>query len=84
MSAPVLPSQPSPASLRQRLLAMPSSLNDACRTMEEAAERIQQLEDFASWIETWTANPISAYSVFAIDGLFGMTRDRIAALREKA
>ena len=32
------------ASLNDRLRAMPSSLNDACRTMAEALERITELE----------------------------------------
>ncbi len=37
--------QPSPANLRQRLRAMPSSLNDACRTMEEAADLFEAMSD---------------------------------------
>ena len=33
-----------PMPLVDRLLAMPSSLNDACRTMDEAHKRISELE----------------------------------------
>lgn len=36
--------------------------------------------DLIQWIETWVSNPAGAYSTAALDGLFGMTRDRIAAL----
>jgi hypothetical protein len=32
--------EPTTASLNDRLRAMPSSLNDACRTMEEAADEL--------------------------------------------
>ena len=38
------------------------------------------LEDFVRWVDSWVSNPVSSYSVNALDGLFGMTRDKIAAL----
>ena len=34
------------------------------------------------WVETWVNNPVGAYSVQALDGLFSMTRERIAALSQ--
>jgi hypothetical protein len=43
-SNPVQSCQPSNAGLSDRLLAMPSSLNDACRTMEEASGEIAILQ----------------------------------------
>jgi hypothetical protein len=46
-----------------------------------AADRIEELENFASWVETWVSNPVGAYSVSAIDGLFGMARDKLAEFR---
>lgn len=56
--------------------------------MDEAADEIARLRrektalvGFVNWIETWATGCASAYSLHAIDGLFGMTRDRIAALR---
>lgn len=32
------------------------------------------------WVVAWVGNPVGSYSVSALDGLFGMTRDKIAAL----
>lgn len=40
------------APLPDRLRAMPSSLNDACRTMEEAADRIEELTKALEQIRT--------------------------------
>ena len=45
--------------------------------------RIEELDDFRSWVETWVSNPVGAYSVYALDGLFKMTRDKLAALQPK-
>lgn len=41
---------------------------------------IQQLREFAAWVDTWVSNPAGAYSVHALIGLFAMTRDRLFAL----
>lgn len=41
---------------------------------------MERLRDFARWVDTWVSNPVGSYSVSALDGLFGMTRDRLAAL----
>lgn len=46
----------------------------------EAADEIERLREFASWVDTWVSNPVGSYSVYALDGLFAMTRDRLAAL----
>lgn len=46
----------------------------------EAAKEIERLRDFVSWVDTWVSNPASAYSINATEGLFGMARDKIAAL----
>lgn len=32
-----------------------------------------------TWVETWVSQPVGAYSVHALDGLFSMTRERIRA-----
>jgi broad specificity phosphatase PhoE len=36
--------------LTDRLRAMPSSLNDACRTMEEAADRLAEMEGLSQFL----------------------------------
>lgn len=46
------------------------------------AER-DRLRDFADWVDTWVSNPATSYSVYALDGLFAMTRDRLAALQKE-
>ncbi|SDQ98419.1 hypothetical protein SAMN05519103_00306 [Rhizobiales bacterium GAS113] len=40
---------------------------------------VERLREALSFVETWICNPAGSYSVAALDGLFGMTRDRIAA-----
>lgn len=39
-----------------------------------------EMLDFIQWIETWVSNPAASYSTDALDGLFGMARDRLSAL----
>lgn len=60
------------------------SYKSACK---EAADEIERLRaQLASatkaldWVESWVHNPVGSYSVAALDGLFAMTRDRIAEL----
>lgn len=43
-------------------------------------EDLKKLRDFAAWVETWVSNPAASYSTSALDGLFGITRDRLAAV----
>ncbi len=45
-------------------------------------QRCQELGEFARWVDAWVSNPASAYSVDATEGLFGMARDRLGALRK--
>lgn len=47
---------------------------------EDLIEELDQFRSFVYWIETWVSQPASAFSTDALEGLFGMTRDRIAAL----
>lgn len=35
------------------------------------------------YVDSWVSNPVGAYSVGALDGLFGLTRDKIAAIRSR-
>jgi hypothetical protein len=42
--------------------------------------QIERLRSVISWVDSWVSNPASAYSTDALEGLFGMTRDKIAAL----
>jgi hypothetical protein len=39
-----------------------------------------ELREFADWVETWVSNPVGAYSTMALDGLFGVARNKLAAL----
>lgn len=41
---------------------------------------LARLREFVGWVDSWVSNPVGAYSVSALDGLFGMTRDKIASL----
>jgi hypothetical protein len=41
---------------------------------------LREALDALAWVETWVSNPVGSYSVQALDGLFAMTRDRLAAL----
>jgi hypothetical protein len=38
------------------------------------------LLQFVGWVDSWVSNPVGAYSVHALDGLFRLTREKIAAL----
>lgn len=46
--------------------------------------RIEELERVVGWVESWVENPVGAYSVYALDGLFRTTREKIAALQPGA
>lgn len=46
----------------------------------EGKRQNEPLLDFARWVDTWVSNPAASYSTAALDGLFGMTRDRLASL----
>ncbi len=52
----------------------------AANVVDEAIDEINRLREFVSWIDTWISNPARAYSHDALEGLFGMTRDRMPAL----
>jgi hypothetical protein len=56
MTAPHECSQPKGETLHERLRTMPSSLNDACRTMDEAADRVEELEKALRAIDTHLDN----------------------------
>lgn len=60
--------------LRNDIVQMGMARDSAERALREAREVIQ-------WVGTWVSNPVGSYSVHALDGLFRMTRDKIAALR---
>lgn len=46
----------------------------------EAGEDNRALLQFVGWVDSWVSNPVGAYSVYALDGLFRTTREKIAAL----
>lgn len=47
-----------------------------------ASKDDQGYRNFVSWVDSWVSNPAGSYSTAALDGLFGMTRDKIAALSD--
>lgn len=53
---------------------------DLARANAKLIAAAPALLDFAKWVETWVSNPASSYSTDALDGLFGMARDRLAAV----
>ncbi len=57
-----------------------STVNLEIKTPGELLNEIARLRDFVNWVDSWVSNPVGSYSVSALDGLFGMTRDRIAEL----
>lgn len=46
--------------------------------------QLEQYKNFAGWVDSWVSHPVGSYSVAALDGLFGMTRDRLAMLPDAA
>lgn len=51
------------------------------RQIDELEAENERLRDFSTWVDTWVSNPVTSYSVYALDGLFGTARDKLAALR---
>lgn len=47
-------------------------------------DEIERLRDVVGWVDSWVSNPAGSYSTAALDGLFAMTRDRIATAQEQA
>ena len=52
------------------------------RQIDELEAENERLREFSTWVDTWVSNPVTSYSVNALDVLFGMTRDKLAALDE--
>ncbi|MDI3563523.1 hypothetical protein [Bradyrhizobium sp. Arg816] len=59
----------------------------AVKERDELFEEVLRLEALVEkqrscidWISTWVSQPAGNFSVYALDGLFGMARDRIASL----
>lgn len=50
--------------------------SDYSRLLKE----VQQLRLFAGFVESVVSNPVGAYSTPALEGIFGLMRDKIAAL----
>lgn len=48
--------------------------------LAEARAQVEKQRSCIDWISTWVNQPVGAFSVAALDGLFGMARDRIASL----
>jgi hypothetical protein len=55
----------------------------ALKLADERAIEANGLRQVVDWVDTWVSNPVGSYSVAALDGLFAMTRDRIAALTDE-
>ena len=48
--------------------------------LREAADEIKRLRAVIGWVDAWVSNEVNSYSIYALDGLFRMTREKIAAL----
>lgn len=64
-----------------RVLEIEESFETPADAVRAIQAEVQQLSGFTDWVETWVSNSAGSYSSDALDGLFGMARDRIAALR---
>lgn len=51
------------------------------KALHDRLSRHQELRAFVDWVESWTSQPVGAYSVYALAGLFSQTREKILALR---
>lgn len=57
-----------------------SAYHESVMAGSEAAAEIKRLRAFVDWVDSWVSNPVTSYSVYALDGLFGLTRHKLAAL----
>lgn len=64
----------------ERLTSMHS---DMCAVAGRLGDENDNLREFIGWVDCWISNPVGSYSVAALDGLFKMTRDKIAALAHR-
>jgi len=58
----------------------PEYAEELGRQVDELEAENERLREFSAWVDTWVSNPATSYSVYTLDGLFGMTRDKLAAL----
>lgn len=73
-------------------------LSDQLRRGEQAEKAVQAMlelerslrihiarqQQVIDWVDGWVSNPVGAYSVSALAGLFAMTRDKINSLKPVA
>jgi hypothetical protein len=60
---------------------MDVAVNNAAE-IKKLKHDISRLRQFVDWVDAWVSSPVNSYSLSALDGLFLMTRDGIAALKE--
>ena len=48
------------------------------QAIDEVLAEIERLRAIVAHVETWVCNPAASYSVMALDGLFGATREMIS------
>ena len=53
---------------------------EACIRAAARDAEIARLREIVNYVDSWISNPVSAYSVYALDGLFSSAREKIAAL----
>jgi predicted nucleic acid-binding Zn-ribbon protein len=70
------------AEVREQLHYVNGVADLAIQHRDAAEAQLANVRDFVRWVDSWVSNPVGAYSVCALDGLFGMTRDKIAALAQ--
>ena len=45
---------------------------------------IERLRGIIGFVDSWVSNPVGSYSVEALNGLFGMTRNRINSVTDES
>jgi hypothetical protein len=51
--------------------------NQQFKLAQDLRARAVAAEDILTWIEAWVSQPVTAFSVDALTGLFAMARERI-------
>jgi hypothetical protein len=48
--------------------------------LSDRENEITRLRTFVGWVDSWVSNPVGSYSTVGLEGLFALTRDKLAEL----
>lgn len=65
---------------RSRMFPEAEAEAELIRDYNALLKEAQALRLFAGFVESVVSQPVGSYSVAALDGIFGLMRDKIAAL----